>query len=164
MTSRSWSILCLVLISGSIAGVAIPARGCDCGPDFCLGDARYPGKLQAKKAAMTKNGHPPDLVALMDKDGACVARVERAPDGFSIKTIKGNVMTMSAWSKVKEDDARAKLLAGALDAYYKFNAARVFECCGEKKAEDRPDWDSNAGVSTHQAIKCTKADGQIVCR
>jgi hypothetical protein len=76
------SLLTVILVA---AGAATQTTKCTCGPDFCPSDPRYPAKLAAKKASMVNHGYPTDLIALMDKDGACVARVERAPDGFSLK-------------------------------------------------------------------------------
>lgn len=141
------------------------AKDCGCGPDYCKGDARYPGKLASKKNAMKNAGYPSDLIALMDRDGACVARVEQAPDGFSLMTVdpQGGKTTLS-WAKDQEDVARKQLIDGKIKSYYKFNVRKRFACCGDPKAEDAPDWDSTDQLSTGIAIKCTKSGGNAACK
>ena len=137
--------------------------GCDCGPDFCPNDSRYPQKLAEKKTAMKQAGHPDDLIALLDLDGACVARVEGAPDGFSIKTAKGENWTVLAWNEENERIAREQLKSGKLDAYYKLNVTRAFECCGDPKPEERPDWEPSIEQNTSLAIRCVLEANEVAC-
>jgi hypothetical protein len=144
---------------------ALAARGdCPpCGPDYCHDDPRYPAKLAAKKLALSQatEHYPSDLIALMDHGGKCIASVEQAPDGFSIKEISETGTTSLAWTRDDETISRNRLLAGTILRYYKFNAERAFVCCGDKKPQDRPDW--RDGVSTGQAIVCKKVGRVIQC-
>lgn len=74
-------LLLVTLVGTSFA----QAPTCVCGTDFCLNDVRYPTKLSDKKKEMVKAQFPAELIGLMDLDGACVARIERAPDVFTMK-------------------------------------------------------------------------------
>jgi hypothetical protein len=131
------------------------AQNCGCGPDYCKADSRYPSKLATKKNAMKNAGYPSDLIALMDRDGACVARVEVDLQGA--KTILG-------WAEDQEDVARKQLIDGRLKTYYKFNVRKRFACCGDPKAEDAEDWDPTDQLSTGIAIKCTKSGASVACK
>jgi hypothetical protein len=133
-----------------------------CGPDMCLNDARYPKLLAAKKAALAKS-HPADLVALMDRDGACVMRVNQAPDGFTILSVKGAERLTIAWDTDQEEVARKQLLNGTTTAYYKFNVRQAFACCNQPKPQQRPDWDADLELSRSLAIKCVKAGNAVKC-
>lgn len=144
---------------------AQPTTPCDCGPDFCLNDPRYPGKLAAKKAALTKAGYPADLVALMDRGSACVAQIERAPHGFSIMTVgTSGELLVRQWTSELENSSREQLVSGSIKAYYKFKTRLAFQCCKEKRPEERADWDEKLGMNTNLAISCTLESGKIVCR
>jgi hypothetical protein len=68
-----------------IPTIAYP-QACPCGPDYCQDDPRYDRALASKKAALARN-YPAELVALLDRDSHCVARVEQAPDGFNLSTM-----------------------------------------------------------------------------
>jgi hypothetical protein len=151
----------------ALAAFSAPAAGADCaqcGPDFCHGDSRYPALLAAKKQHLKQAGYPDSLVALMNRDGECVARVERAPDGFSIKIVSSAGASTISWTSDDERIAHDDLLHGKIDRYYKFNAAHAFVCCGDQKPEDRPDWNATDGVSTGQAIVCKKIGGAVQCK
>jgi hypothetical protein len=155
-------MLSLAVIATSSTSLA---QNCGCGPDYCKGDSRYPGKLSAKKNAMKNSGYRSDLIALMDRDGACVARVEQAPDGFSLMTVNlQGAKTILGWAEDQEDVARKQLIGGQLKAYYKFNARKRFACCGDPKAEDAADWEATLELSTGIAIKCTKSGGGAACK
>src|SRR5262249_16154954 len=97
------------------------SQTCSCGPDYCQGDACYP-QLRAKKKASLSASYPPDVVGLLDRDGACVARVEQAPDGFSLMTVgsDGSKLTI-AWDDDNERISRKQVMSGVARAYYKFN-------------------------------------------
>lgn len=157
------SILKYTAIYMLMLATALPARGdCPpCGPDYCHGDSRYPSKLAAKKQALSQH-YPADLVALMDRGSECVASVEQAPDGFSIKEISSSGSTAFTWTAKDEGISRQKLLAGTILRYYKFNAERAFVCCKDTKPEDRPDWKD--GVSSAQALLCKKVAGAVQCQ
>jgi len=100
-----------------------------------------------------------------DRDGACVARVEQAADGFSLMTVDlQGAKTILSWAEDQEDVARKQLIGGQLKAYYKFNVRKRFACCGDPKPEDTADWDSTLELSTGIAIKCTKSGGSAVCK
>jgi hypothetical protein len=140
MTKASYGyIVVLPLTVFSVSSSSL-AQNCGCGPDYCKGDSRYPVKLAAKKTVMKNAGYPSDLVALMDRDGACVARVEEAPDGFSLMTVdvQGSKIILS-WAEDQEEVARKQLVGGQLKAYYKFNVRKRFACCGDRKAEEADD-------------------------
>lgn len=168
MSSGAWisrpvrkAFLCVLMF---LFGLAADAECPPCGPDFCHGDSRYPAKLAAKKAAMKKDGYPADLIALMDRGGECVASVEQAPDGFSIKVVSRSGSTTLPWTEDDERIARDNLLNGKIARYYKFNTARAFVCCKDPKPEERPDWDSADAVNTGQAITCKKAGNAVQCK
>jgi hypothetical protein len=134
------------------------------GPDYCLNDPAYPPKLKQKKDALKTQGYPSDLIALLDKDGHCVAAVTQAPDGFSILTVKPNGDKLTtAWTKQNEDLAKQQLLSNQITAYYKMNTARALACGGEKKAEQRPDWSPALQINLGLAIKCVKSGNAVSC-
>ena len=139
-------------------------NSCNCGPDFCLHDPRYQPKLDEKKRQMSNAGYPPELIALMDRDGACVARVERAPDIFSIKLVKDGESNTIAWTAQDERIARNDLLAGRIRVYYKFNVSRAFSCCDEPRYDRRSDWDDTLQLNTGLAIACKKVGANISCQ
>jgi hypothetical protein len=139
------------------------SQTCSCGPDYCQGDARYPGLLANKKASLSAS-YPPNLVALLDRDGACVARIRQAPDGFSLMTVgsDGNKVIIS-WDDDNERIARQHVMDGTARAYYKFNTARRFSCCNEPNYDVQPDWDATLELNTGIAIACTMSGGSVVC-
>ena len=146
-----------------MVGVPTAADCPPCGPDYCHGDSRYGPRLTAKKTALSQAGYPADLVALMDRGGECVASVDQAPDAFSIKVISGSTSQTIVWTRDAERIARGQLVAGTINRYYKFNAARAFACCGDAKAEDRADWNAVDGVNAGQAILCRKTGSVVQC-
>ena len=114
-----------------------------CGPDFELGDSASTPKLRDKKQKLITDGYPKDAVALLDRDGACVAAIERAPDRISLKVIfSDGRVTTSEWTEDNEEVARSGLLAKpqTVRAYYKLNVERRFACCGEARHDAQPDW------------------------
>jgi hypothetical protein len=57
------------------------------------------GRLAWNKGKLTG---ATDLLALMDRDSACVARVEQSPDGFSLMTVDSQgAKTVLGWAKTK---------------------------------------------------------------
>jgi hypothetical protein len=157
----SYSLLTVILVA---AGAAAQATKCTCGPDFCPSDPQYPAKLAAKKASMVNHGYPTDLIALMDKDGACVARVERAPDVFTIKMVKpdGSWSTIP-WTKQDEVLAKQEVTSGKLREFYEFNVSKAFSCCGDPKFDERSDWDNKLELNLRLAIKCSKSGSSASC-
>jgi hypothetical protein len=155
----------LVLASLSLfIASALLAFDCNCGPDYCLGESAYTTKLNQKKLQLKTQGYPADMIALLDKDGKCVAAVTQGPDGFSIKTVKPGESLILSWTKENEDMAKQQLIAGQITTYYKMNTARALACCGEKKAEDRADWNAALGMNLGLAIKCVKtAQNAVSC-
>jgi hypothetical protein len=156
------SLLTVILVAAGAVGQTIK---CTCGPDFCPIDPRYPAKLAAKKASMVKHGYPTDLIALMDRDGACVARVERAPDGFSLKLVKSDGSSSTiVWTQDDETLARKELLNGTLKAYYKFNVSRALSCCEEPRYDKRSDWDASLELNLKLVIVCSKDGNSVTCK
>jgi|SRR5689334_15960202 len=137
---------------------------CDCGPDFCLNDLRYSGKLAAKKAKMAKQAFPAELISLLDRDGACVAAVDQGPDGFSMKLVSSAGSSTIAWTEDDERIARNDILNGKIQAYYKFNSSRALACCGQPKFDQRSDWDASLQLNLKLAIKCSKNGRNVVCQ
>jgi hypothetical protein len=143
--------------------VAYP-QPCSCGPDYCQGDPRYPSRLANKKASLAAN-YPAELISLLDRDSACVARVDQAPDGFSLMTVAadGSKLTV-AWDADNERIAKEQIIDGRAHAYYKFNVARRFACCNEPNHDARPDWDSTLGINKGLAFACTKSGATVICQ
>jgi hypothetical protein len=138
---------------------------CVCGPDFCSTDPRYPQLLAQKKKAMAAAKYPVYLVELMDLDGACVARVERAPDVFTLKLVQpGGSSRTVPWTDFDEKLARSEVLNGKLKSFYKFNVSRAFSCCEEPNYDKRSDWDPSLELNLKLAIACSKQAGTIVCK
>ncbi len=138
---------------------------CDCGPDVCLNDPRYPPKVAKKKADLKTAGFPDDLIALLDRDGKCVMAIDQAPDGFRILLVKANGHNNSIpWTKQDEDLAKREILNGTIKEYYKHNVRKALACCKEPKAEDRPDWNSALSLSRDLSIVCTKQGNAVVCK
>jgi hypothetical protein len=178
MSVRLLVCVSLLLLNGSAAsslnvissenacdGGIVVGQPCSCGPDFCLNDPRYAPKLKAKKDDMRKDGNPDDLIALMDRDGACVARVDRAPTGFSMRVVGNDASKQTfAWSAEEESIAKKNLLAGKIKEYYKFNVAKAFACCEQPRAEERPDWDAAAELNRSLAIHCVKQGSTVSCK
>jgi hypothetical protein len=147
-----------------LAAISLSADCPPYGPDYCLNDPAYPQKLKQKKQTLKVQGYPDDLIALLDKDGHCVAAVAQSPDGFSVLTVKSNGDRLTiAWTKQAEDSAKQQLLSGQIAAYYKMNSARALACAGEKKAEERADWSASLMINLGLAIKCTKAGNSVSC-
>jgi hypothetical protein len=144
---------------------ALPEPLCECGPDVCLNDPRYPPKLAKKKADLRAAGYPDELIALLDRDGKCVMAVDQAPDGFRILLVKANGDNNSIpWTKEDEDLAKKEILNGTIKEYYKHNVRKVLACCKEPKAEERPDWDSALSLSRSLSIVCSKQGSSVVCK
>ena len=138
---------------------------CDCGPDVCLNDPRYPPKLANKKADLRRAGYPEDLIALLDRDGKCVMAIDQAPDGFRILLVEPNGDNNSIpWTQQDEDLARKEILGGKYKEYYKHNVRKVLACCKEPKAEERNDWDSGLSLSRNLSIRCAKQGNSVVCK
>jgi hypothetical protein len=155
------ALLIMTLVTASVAQTAT----CSCGPDFCLNGPNYSNELKARKAAMEKHKYPSDLIALMDLDGACIARVDRAPVTFRIKLVNsdGSSSTIE-WTDDDERIARKDLLSGKLKSYYKFNVSRAFKCCGEPSYDKRADWDATLELNLKLAIACSKVGNDVVCK
>jgi hypothetical protein len=132
-----------------------------------LNDPRYPPKLAQKKAALKATKKFPDeLIALLDRDGHCVMAIDQAPDSFRILLVAKNGTDSNSieWTQKDEEIAKKEVMNGDIKEFYKFNARKAFACCGEPKAEDRPDFDSNLSLSRGLAIACTKQGGAVVCK
>ena len=154
----------ILLVLGLAGCQSATQPPCHCGPDFCLRDPRYQPQLDEKKREMRKAGFPPELIALMDRDGACFARIERAPDGFSIKLVADGASRTIPWTADDERIARNDLIAGRLRAYYKFNVSRAFSCCDELRYDQRSDWDDALQLNTGLTIACRKSGSQVTCQ
>jgi hypothetical protein len=153
--------LIMTLAAASVSQTAM----CSCGPDYCLNGPNYSNELKAKKAAMESHKYPSDLIALMDLDGACSARVDRAPVTFRIKLVNSDGSSSSIeWTEDDERIARKDLLNGKLKAYYKFNVSRAFKCCGEPSYDKRADWDATLEMNLKLAIACSKVGNDVVCQ
>ncbi|UFZ06353.1 hypothetical protein LQG66_08670 [Bradyrhizobium ontarionense] len=139
-------------------------QDCACGPDFCQGDPRYAPRLAKAKAAMRNEGYPEDLIALMDKGGACFARIDRAPVNFHIRVYTANASEDVEWNEDNDRIARTNLLNGKINGYFKFNTLRAFKCCGEKEYNERADYDSDHDVNRSIAIQCLKSGGSVACQ
>jgi len=165
----TFCMLALVLVSFSCSRTKPLTKDvrdlCDCGPDTCLKDPRYPAKLAKKKADLKKAEFPDELISLLDRDGNCVMAIDQAPDAFRILLVKANGDNNSiAWSKHDEEIAKQEILKGAIKEYYKYNVRKVFACCTEPKAESRLDWDSTLALSRNLAIVCSLSGRVVSCR
>lgn len=140
------------------------SQTCACGPDFCLGDPRYAPRLARAKAAMQNKKYPQDLISLMDKDGACFARIDRAPVNFHIRVYNNNGFQDVEWDEDNERIAQTKLKAGDIVGYYKFNTPRAFKCCGEKEYDGRPDYDAAHDVNRNVVIQCLMSGNAVACQ
>lgn len=149
----------LILLQAAL----VAAQPCSCGPDYCQNDPRYPKLLADKKKEMSKT-YPADLIALLDRDGKCVAAITQAPDIFSIKVVGRNNSTTLHWTKEEEERTRNNLKNGSLSAYYKFNTNRAFACCGEPSYNERPDWNDKLDMNMSLALECKKSGADIVCK
>lgn len=90
--------------------------------------------------------------------------IDQAPDSFRILLVATNGDNNSIeWTQHDEDIAKKDLLDGKLKVYYKHNVRKVFACCGEKKAEERPDWDPDLALSRDLSIACSKQGSEVMC-
>jgi len=139
---------------------------CNCGPDFCHNDPRYSKALAKKKGEMRKSQehYPEELIALMDLDGECLARVERAPDVFTLKMVKPDASWSTIpWTKRDEDIAKQEVTNGQLREFYEFNVSKAFKCCDDRKFDERPDWDASLELNLRLTIKCAKVGSSVSC-
>lgn len=141
----------------------VRAYDCACGPDYCLNDPHFPPKLAQKKQRLRAAGFDEDLIALLDRDGACVAAVDNGPDTFFIKRKINGVWDTRELNSEREGYARADLLSGAATEYYKFNTNRALACCGQPKYDQRPDWNANLDLNLGLAIVCRKSGASVAC-
>jgi hypothetical protein len=144
--------------------VTVFSQDCACGPDFCQNDPRYAPRLAQAKSKMQSNGYPQDLIALMDKDGACFARIDQAPVNFHIRPFANGVFQDVEWDADNERIARKQLTDGTISGYYKFNVPRAFKCCGEKQYNERPDYDAVHDVNRTIVVECKLVNGNIACQ
>jgi hypothetical protein len=120
----------------------------------CLNDPGFSALRQAKKARLRSAGFSADRVALIDKDGACRLCLETGPDGFSLLIIrKSGVIEVKSWTQEQERYAKQDLRSGEATAAWIMYAQKRCACCGEKPAEQQPDWDSAHGLSSSLAIR-----------
>ncbi len=136
---------------------------CSCGPDWCLNDPRFPTKLAAKKQKMRDAGFSDDLVSLLDRDGPCVAAVDQGPDTFFIKHRVGQGWDTRELNTEREEAAKAEVLNGTAEAYYKFNTNRAFSCCGQPAYNKRSDWNEGLDLNMSLAIVCKKSGDHVSC-
>lgn len=137
---------------------------CTCGPDYCKDDPRYLPALNKKKDQMRKAGYPERLIALLDRDGTCYARVQQSPDVFTVKVVYADGSSSTVpWSADEEQRAKRQVLSGALREYYEFNVSRAFSCCGEPKYNERDDWDPNKDMNLRLVLACRKNAGDVTC-
>ncbi|MCM8857095.1 MAG: hypothetical protein LC541_08000 [Candidatus Thiodiazotropha sp.] len=144
----------LLFISLSVLfPVSVSADCPPCGPDFCKNESRYPVALSSKKQRLLQHDYPEYLVNLLDKGSACVARVERSPDGFSIQRVMPNGnWTISSWSADGERKADQDLIAGRLKSFAMFNNQHAFACCGDPDYKERQDYDYALDINKSIAI------------
>jgi hypothetical protein len=137
---------------------------CTCGPDYCKDDPRYLPALNKKKDQMRKAGYPERLISLLDRDGPCYARVQQAPDVFTVKVVYSDGSSGTVpWSVDEEERAKQQVLSGALREYYEFNVSRAFNCCGDPKYNERDDWDANKDMNLGLVVACGKSGNDVNC-
>src|SRR5688500_8975590 len=148
-------ILMMLIVSVLVIASSVVTADCPpCGPTMCLNDPQFAKALIAKKAKMKGEGATPDLIALLDRDGACMKQITEAPTVFTILSVTSNGSSTIVWDANEERIARNQLLNGTTIAYYKFNVRQRFACCGETPAAQRPDWDPQLELSRSLSIKC----------
>ena len=152
MQVRSVVLVAMVAMLSLAAKPAL-AECPPCGPDYCKSDPRFAPLLAKKKQRLTADGYPERLLKLLDKDGECVARVERSPDVFTLQIVapNGDWETLP-WTEGDEALAKKKVADGSLKAYYIFNARHAFSCCNEPKYSDRPDYIKGLDLNSEMAI------------
>lgn len=171
MRRISFGLMAATLLAGceastndSAAGDTNSAKAMSCGPDFILGDPRFPPKLAQKKQSILADGYPADAVSRMDKNGACVAAIDRAPDVISLRIVSlSNQMTTMVWSEDDERIAHDDLLAGRIKTYYRFNTSRRFSCCDEAAYDAQPDWNAAHDINRSIVIQCIKVGAGVRC-
>ena len=131
------------------------AHACNSGPDYCSDDSRIPGKLAAKKAALSAE-YPPRLVSLLDRGVQCVARIEQSPDGFSLVVVKNDGIDVLQWDQDNEDATKAELSAGSVKRYWIVNSRHAFSCDGQPSYDKQADYDAADDVNASLALKCVK--------
>jgi hypothetical protein len=159
----------LVLLAILAAGLGNPtssaAQNCACGPLYCQNDPNFPAALQAKKSRMTADGYPAQFVSLLDKAGKCRVCVNNSPDIFTILVVEPNGDNRTVpWDADNERIAKDQIKSGAIASYYVYNARKACTCCGEPKAEERSDYDSNLELNRATAIKCVKSGNSVACQ
>jgi hypothetical protein len=143
---------------------------CGCGPLYCKNDPTFPAALAKKKKALSSAGYPDRLIALLDKGGQCLVCVgSGSPDIFTLlpptKNDQGQVVLNPVpWDEDNERIANDHLRSGEIKSYYIYNIRKACTCCGEPKAENRDDYDSDLELNRNTSLKCVKAnDGKIAC-
>jgi hypothetical protein len=120
----------------------------------CLNDPTFPALRQQKKDRLAHAGFVQDRVALVDYDGPCKLCLSNAPDSFSLLVRQPNgAIEVKTWTAEQEQYATQDLRSGRAISAYVMYARERCACCGEKGANQRPDWDPALQMSTSLAVK-----------
>ena len=169
---RRRTIGLMLLLGGGLISTGVssntcaqnPADLCSCGPDYCLNDPRFPAKLNGKKQRLRNMGFSAELIALLDRDGACVAAVDKGPDTFLIQTQIPGGWDTRGLNAEQEGYAKSDLLSGKTNAYYKFNTNHAQNCCGQPTYNQRDDYDGGLDLNLRLAIVCRKSGSSVSCK
>ena len=155
--------LCISISTCLCAGSSLADSAC--GPLYCQNDPHFSDALQAKKSAMSRAGYPNRLIVLLDEGGQCFVCVgSGSPDIFSLLPVDGNVLNLVPWDENNERIAKARLGADEIKSYYIYNTRKACTCCGEPKAEQRSDCNSELDLNRDTAIKCVRqSDNNAAC-
>jgi hypothetical protein len=148
------AVVVMVFVVPRAARAACPP----CGDLQCVGDPTFPKARDAKKAKLAKLGFGKDRVALVDKDGPCRLCLENAPDWFTILVERmDSSIDSKTWTNEQERYARDALRTGKAKAAYVVYVRKRCACCGERPADQQPDWDARLGLSTSLAVRLQAA-------
>jgi hypothetical protein len=149
------AILGLVSLIAFLNLCVTPARAmCNSGPDYCTDDPRIATKLASKKERLSRE-YPRRLIALLDRGIQCVARIETAPDGFSMVPIRAaGGIDVIPWDQDNENATKGELSAGTVKRFWIVNSRRAFSCDGQPTYNLQSDYNPDDDVNMSLAIKC----------
>jgi hypothetical protein len=139
-----------------VAPLKIGSADCPpCGPLYCLDTPEYQATLAQKKAALTRQGYPARLVALVEKIDHCKGCIDTSPDGFSLFTVglDGSIL-IKAWTSDDEGVAAKAVANGTSKSCYVIFSRRACAGCKQPKYMDRSDYDASLDLNKKATITC----------
>jgi hypothetical protein len=145
----------LGVLAGCFLLLTLARADCPCGPLYCLNTPGYSAALAAKKKALSNNGYPARMVAILDRVGHCEGCISTSPDAFSLMTESSDgSITIDGWDADNERIGAQQKAAGSLKACFVIYVRHACSCCQETPFGHRGDYNSELDLNTDMAIPC----------